>query len=165
MISDIASSKLAKNIREFLVFVKEAKEEPATGTSNWDGKAHIPAKKSEVVTRLIRDTSAVRQLKKAYRDKCQVCGSIIHLADKSRYSEVHHIRPLGRGGNDNLANMLVLCPNHHVMFDYGAIWISTDGRTVVGTAGPIERLTMHKKHKIAMKNILFHMNQANPKTG
>jgi predicted restriction endonuclease len=34
--------------------------------------------------------------------------------------EVHHLRPLGaeHKGLDNHGNMLVLCPNHHALFDY-----------------------------------------------
>ena len=40
-------------------------------------------------------------------------------------SEVHHIRPLGKhDGADIIENMIVVCPNHHAMFDRGAITIS-----------------------------------------
>ena len=42
-----------------------------------------------------------------------------------RYAEGAHIRPLGypHDGPDVLGNVLCLCPNDHVRFDYGAIWL------------------------------------------
>ncbi|MGA2870070.1 MAG: HNH endonuclease, partial [Verrucomicrobiota bacterium] len=49
------------------------------------------------------------------------CGFRIEPVPNTFYIEVHHVRPLGgeHAGTDIQANMLVLCPNHHAMFDYG----------------------------------------------
>lgn len=50
------------------------------------------------------------------------------------YSEVHHIQPLGNehNGIDSKSNMLVLCPNHHKMFDLGVLAIDpTDNKTLL----------------------------------
>jgi predicted restriction endonuclease len=64
-----------------------------------------------------------RQLKLLYENRCQICGESITLPNGTRYSEAHHVRPLGRPhhGPDVAGNILVLCPNHHVMLDYGVI--------------------------------------------
>jgi predicted restriction endonuclease len=33
----------------------------------------------------------------------------------------HHIRPVGKGGKNALANVIVLCPNHHRLADVGKL--------------------------------------------
>ncbi|MBL7147300.1 MAG: HNH endonuclease [Nanoarchaeota archaeon] len=40
--------------------------------------------------------------------KCQICGF-------SELIEIHHINPVSKDGNDNLDNLVILCPNHHGM--------------------------------------------------
>lgn len=44
------------------------------------------------------------------------------------YSEVHHIRPLGSPHNDpDIANnIIILCPNCHVLCEYGAVHLHLD---------------------------------------
>ena len=120
--------------------------------------ANGPAERAtEAVTRLVRDTAKVRQIKRMYDGRCQVCGLEMDVPGPLRYSEVHHIRPLGRGGDDDYGNMLVLRPNHHVEFDYMAIGLSADGTAVVDRGGrPTGRLTMVQGHAIDPKNIAFH---------
>jgi hypothetical protein len=73
--------------------------------------------------RVLRDTELARKLKALHKDVCQVCGQTVHLGNGKTYSEAHHIRPLGNPhrGPDVAENILVLCPNHHVLFDYGAL--------------------------------------------
>lgn len=75
------------------------------------------------VDRRIRDETLVRELKELYDDTCQVCGDRRLQGVAAGYSEVHHIKPLGRphDGPDEKSNMLVLCPNHHADFDNGVI--------------------------------------------
>ena len=117
-----------------------------------------PDKKSEVVTRFIRDTKKVKQLKAMYHDECQVCGHTIAVSEGSRYSEVHHIYPLGDGGSDDLDNMLVLCPTHHVEFDYKVIGIDSDKKTIVDKNGnKVGDLTMASGHTLNDRNIRFHL--------
>ena len=40
--------------------------------------------------------------------KCQICGF-------DDVVEIHHIQPASKGGNEDLSNLAVLCPNHHRM--------------------------------------------------
>lgn len=71
-----------------------------------------------------RNQVIVKELKELYENKCQVCGQTIDLGNEIKYSEVHHIQPLGCDGVDDKCNMIVLCPNHHKMFDLGIIAIN-----------------------------------------
>ena len=93
-------------------------------------------------------------MKKLYRDECQVCGYAIQVADR-RYSEVHHLRPLGRGGDDDYANMLVLCPTHHVEFDHAVLGVSMDGRSVVDRGGSARSLDLRAGHSLGRENVEF----------
>ena len=115
-------------------------------------------KKSEVVTRFVRDTKKVRQLKAMYGDRCQICGYVIQMSAQSRYSEVHHLHPLKDGGDDDFKNMMVLCPNHHVEFDYKTIGISIDKKTIINRLGKnVGELTTTQRHALDTKNIKFHL--------
>ncbi len=87
-----------------------------------DGQAS-PDKVLQETYRILRDTNLARQIKLLHNNKCQLCGEYIIINSAKRYSEAHHIMPLGRphNGPDISENILVLCPNHHAMLDYGAI--------------------------------------------
>ena len=117
-----------------------------------------PDKKDEVVTRFIRDTKKVKQLKELYQNKCQICDYAIQISPESRYSEVHHIHPLKDGGDDDFDNMLVLCPTHHIEFDYKVIGIHNDGKTIINKHKKfIGTLLMKRGHNLHTENITFHL--------
>ena len=80
--------------------------------------------KEVLLNRVIRDTTLSRDLKRLHKHKCQICGLSLLLTNGS-YSEAHHIKPLAEihNGPDCASNILILCPNHHVQCDYGAIKI------------------------------------------
>ncbi|MBV8115415.1 MAG: hypothetical protein JO300_11785 [Silvibacterium sp.] len=92
------------------------------------GEPEAPQRVQQQVYRVLRDTEMTRKLKALYKDTCQLCGLKLMLADGSSYSEAHHVQPLGRphNGPDIAANILVLCPNHHVLLDYGAMDLHAD---------------------------------------
>ncbi|TDQ93248.1 HNH endonuclease [Paraburkholderia silvatlantica] len=83
--------------------------------------------------RVLRDTQLARKLKALHKNVCQICGTTLRLADGTTYSEAHHIRPLGapHDGPDVAGNIIVLCPNHHVLFDYGALTLDADKLSIV----------------------------------
>lgn len=60
-----------------------------------------------------RDQSLVRELRRKYQGKCQICDSEPFKGQFGLISEGHHIQWLCRGGSDSLDNMMLLCPNHH----------------------------------------------------
>ena len=101
------------------------------GESN---KREIKLRK-ETILRTVRDTEKVRNLKKVYGYRCQVCGNpSIQIGPKKYYAEGHHLRPLGKphNGEDLESNIIILCPNHHVMFDRSVMAIDpNDGKTVI----------------------------------
>lgn len=78
------------------------------------------------ISRIIRDSRKVRALKKLHDNICQLCRGRMTFPDGTAYSEVHHLRPLGKPhcGPDHETNMLVVCPNCHVLLDFGARPIS-----------------------------------------
>ena len=80
-----------------------------------------PAPRAESsVQRIVRNTAVSRQVKALHNYICQVCGELIAIAG-GPYAEGAHIRPLGRlhDGPDVAANVLCLCPNDHVRFEFG----------------------------------------------
>jgi putative restriction endonuclease len=111
-------------------------------------------RKSGTVLRVVRDTKISTDLKKLYKYHCQVCSTAIKTKS-GFYAEGAHIKPLGKphNGDDSIANLLCLCPNHHVMFDKGTFSI-LDDLNLVGDANGI--LHVHEKHKIDSKNLSYH---------
>lgn len=82
-----------------------------------------PERVRQETYRVLRDTALARQIKMLNQHRCQLCGERIRLTNGDYYAEAHHIQPLGRphNGPDVASNILVLCPTHHVMLDYGVI--------------------------------------------
>ncbi len=82
-----------------------------------------PPTEEQTVLRIIRDTAMTRKIKALHSNKCQICGLSIELPDGRSYAEAHHIIPLGapHSGPDLPENILVVCPNHHAMLDFGCI--------------------------------------------
>ncbi len=113
-----------------------------------------PGRVLAVVSRIIRDTPLTIRLKHAYDYRCQVCNETIELALGCRYAEVHHIRPLGgdHNGMDVHENMLVLCPNHHVIFDLGQPRFVSKNRIAIGA----REYELVMNHEIADSNIDHH---------
>ena len=106
------------------------------------------------VRRIIRDTVAAKSLKALYDYNCQVCGLRIESASGRYYVEVHHVRPLGGNhrGLDVHTNMLVLCPNHHAMFDFGIpLFVAADQITIGETMH-----TLKCKHRLTYDVIAYH---------
>ncbi|WP_135828934.1 HNH endonuclease [Halorussus halobius] len=84
-----------------------------------------PPQTQSTVSRIVRNTALVKELKGQYEYTCQVCGDQRRRNNGEPYAEGHHIRPLGKphNGADKKSNILVLCPNHHADFDFGRIRI------------------------------------------
>lgn len=82
-----------------------------------------PQRVELALNRVVRDTKLVRLLKELYANSCQICGESLLLPGGRYYSEGHHVKPLGQphNGPDIASNLLILCPNHHVLCDLGAI--------------------------------------------
>ena len=105
-----------------------------------------PNRVAVVTSRVERNTALAKWLKEIHNYECQICGMTILLPHGKRYAEVHHLRPLGEphNGPDIPENMIVVCPNHHVMCDYGAIKLSAD------------ELRTHPQHKVGREFVQYH---------
>ncbi len=75
----------------------------------------------------IRNAQHVRELKSLYENACMFCGkqTVIGVGPSRYYSEAAHIKPVGQphNGPDQKDNMIILCPEHHLQFDYGVLRI------------------------------------------
>lgn len=123
--------------------LREYSNTPKAFDKDLTGLGSEETERSKIETyRILRDTELARKVKLLYNNKCQLCGSVIKLQDRT-YSEAHHIKPLGKpyNGPDKLENIIVVCPNCHVQLDYGAI--------------KIEKL-IETKHTISQEYIDFH---------
>ena len=114
-----------------------------------------PAQKNTTeVTRFLRDPSKVKKLKKLYNNRCQICSHTFEYKKNQFYSEVHHYNPLKDNADDDIDNMIVVCPNHHAEFDYNLIAIDVDGKSIIDrNSKKIAEIHFHKQHKLSEKNI------------
>ncbi len=109
----------------------------------------------ELTTRTLRELNIINRnknlvsgLKELYANTCQLCGTKLKISENSFYSEVHHIKPLGEphNGPDTSANMIVVCPNCHVLLDFKSIIISKD------------KLNLKEPHDLDKTFIDYHNN-------
>jgi len=94
-----------------------------------------------------------RRVKEIYDYTCQVCGTRLETP-AGPYAEGAHIKPLGtpHNGPDIEANILCLCPNHHVLFDDGAIAL-TDDFGLLGIPGEPQLVL---RHEIFLDFVSYH---------
>ena len=99
--------------------------------------------------RILRDTYLARKIKSIHNNYCQICSQTIKRNENENYSEAHHIMPLGRphNGPDIAENIIILCPNHHVMLDYGIIKLDESS------------ITQKFGHLISKKYLEYHNNK------
>jgi putative restriction endonuclease len=111
------------------------------------------ARSAETVQRIVRSTVTALKVKQLYNYRCQVCGLVL-VTPAGLYAEAAHIRPLGRphDGPDVESNILCLCPNHHVLFDSGAIGVAAN-LTLLGGTG---RLHVDDNHGLDAMQLAYH---------
>jgi putative restriction endonuclease len=111
-----------------------------------------------VVQRQVRNSAVVEAVKRWHDYRCQVCGITLQVA-AGAYAEGAHIRPLGRPhfGPDVPENALCLCPNDHVRFDNGALYL-LDDLTIVDASTGRKLGVLHRQrvHRIDVAHIRYH---------
>ena len=117
------------------------------------GASRPPERRDTIVSRIVRDSAVTRDVKRLYDFRCQVCGESIETPT-GPYAEAAHIRPLGRphDGPDVLANVLCLCPTHHVAFDLYVFTVADDLSLVGGTG----TLRVHPAHPLDLLFLREH---------
>lgn len=82
-----------------------------------------PNKRCRVVEQFERNERLSGLLKELSGWKCQICGFTFEKKDGGLYAETHHLEALAKGGYDSIENIIVVCPNHHKMLEYGNVSI------------------------------------------
>jgi len=77
-----------------------------------DRDAGVVLKPAMVKVRRL-DRTIGENLKLVYGHCCQVCGEQVAAPYDARVDEVHHIDPFVKSFNNDVTNLMVLCPNHH----------------------------------------------------
>jgi hypothetical protein len=97
-----------------------------------NGKSEIYVRR-RVRALIRRDAALIRALKAYYGHRCQFpdCAAVIPMRSGGKYCEVAHVQAVAQGGLPLRANLVVLCPNHHKMLDYGDVKISACTRRVL----------------------------------
>ena len=135
--------------------IKSRKYSPKQFTWSKTPAKPVGKEKNEIF-RYVRDVPRVSKLKKMYNFECQICGLTIKYGKNKLYCEVHHYYPLHEGGLDYENNMIVLCPNHHTMFDLKEMKIDFDQKTILDKNGlPINDIEIKflKNHNIDTINL------------
>jgi putative restriction endonuclease len=132
--------------------------------SNEPGAEGPVARASTTIQRLVRNTAVARQVKRLHDYTCQVCGVRIDTPG-GPYAEAAHIRALGKphDGPDVKSNVLCLCPNHHVMFDEGAIYVDRNWTVrMSGDHNAVGALRRHAKHPVDAAQLAYHRSHHVP---
>lgn len=61
----------------------------------------------------VYNTSIIKQLKKIYGGRCQICNKKIFEEFGTDICEAHHIEHFSLTQNNDSSNIIILCPNHH----------------------------------------------------
>jgi putative restriction endonuclease len=117
-----------------------------------------PERKSVTSSPIKRDSSVSDWVKKAHNDRCQFCG-ITLVTRVGTYSTGAHIQGLGKPhyGKDETSNLLCLCPNCHVLFDKGVLYIANDNSTVINiVSGEKSAMHLNPSHELDVQAISHH---------
>lgn len=112
--------------------------------------------------RQVRNQTLSVKLKRLYDNKCVFCGMQLPVGPDEFYSEAAHIQALGEPNNgpDVAANMIVLCPHHHLQFDRGVLSLKKSGSGyVIQSIIPGDVLTgkfVSLRHEISEAYVQYH---------
>lgn len=85
----------------------------------------------------------VTDLKEHYRYRCQICGQYIGEKYGSKLIHAHHIIPFVTSMNNDMGNIMILCPNHHgIIHDQNPIY-DKNHRTFKYPNGYVEELLLN----------------------
>ncbi|MFJ1758411.1 YDG/SRA domain-containing protein [Kitasatospora sp. NPDC088134] len=123
-------------------------------------EVHPPVpRQSSQIQRSVRKSAVKQRVKQWHRGQCQMCHQLLSVPGGLSYSEGAHILAIGQpyNGPDIVENVLCLCPNCHVLFDYGARYLTDDLRVVDGLAHEqIGELRTVRQHRIDVRFVQAH---------
>jgi hypothetical protein len=108
-----------------------------------------PREQKVLQRRLERNPNLAAGIKALYQGRCQRCGFTFQKPDGTQYAEAAHLRPISlrEADLDVKDNILILCPNHHKMLDFGAMSVEydSDSDTLFCREGE-ERTILENRH-------------------
>jgi len=131
---------------------------PVTATPPMPPPGGMPGRRAMQAQRIVRLTTVAQWVKDLHKHCCQICGLAMEV-DAGLYSEGAHIQALGRpyNGPDVVENILCLCPNDHVRFDNGALYLTDDLKVINALKGTeLGPLRMHARHSIGLSHVRKH---------
>jgi putative restriction endonuclease len=124
-----------------------------------EGKLN-PSRKTRSSNHVERDSAVVESVKRIHEHACQMCD-IQLTGPNGPIADGAHIRGLGEphNGPDIPSNVICLCPNHHRLFDSGAIYIDDNFRIFDYTGASLGPLTRQQGHTIDLAFIKYHRDK------
>ncbi|QNJ91196.1 HNH endonuclease [Mycolicibacterium fluoranthenivorans] len=132
--------------------------EPAEVDDDPSAPAVPPGRVQTTIQRIIRSTKVAEKIKHLHDYTCQVCGVRLDTP-AGPYAEAAHIRALGtpHHGPDVVENLLCLCPNDHVRFDTGAIYIDQTRQVRASNDDSLlGALALKPAHKLDPDHLAYH---------
>ena len=133
-----------------------------------DEQSESPVTRQQIlVSAQKRDRRLPLFIKLLYGHTCAACGQILFIGPARPYSELAHIRPVGapHEGLDGVSNAILLCPNHHKVFDYGGIAFSRErSRYSIVAAFDTDEFDKrwfepHERHALDPVNFEYHRSK------
>jgi putative restriction endonuclease len=138
--------------------------EKSDGGEAWTGQAVAvpdgalrPNRATSVVQRIVRNSKVTQWVKDCHSYSCQFCGIVLET-EAGPYAEGAHVRALGapHHGPDVVSNVLCLCPNDHVLFDKGALYVEGGRVYRTATAELVGELRTQPDHEVASEHFAYH---------
>lgn len=152
----LAAGRHGHRVMQFRL--ERIEEQPHVPLDQLDLDGRPAALGPTAVQRQSHTSAAIAAVKALHGHRCQVCGEALAVHG-GRYAEGAHLRPLERPhlGPDSPDNVLCLCPNHHVRFDCGGLYL-TDALDVVdaATGTSLGPLRTHPQHPIDGRQVAYH---------
>lgn len=116
-----------------------------------------PGRATGTVQRIVRSNKVAQYVKELHGHRCQICG-IVLAVPVGKYSEGAHIRALGspHHGPDVIENLLCLCPNDHVLFDQGGLYLDDDLTIRTHAGENLGQLVTKPGHDIDREHARYH---------
>ncbi|WP_431994890.1 HNH endonuclease [Streptomyces griseoflavus] len=155
---EISSPPSGHNSASALAGIEDDTAEQPTAASTAEV---VPVRRrSTVVDSQVRDTGIVKTVKQWYGNRCQMCETVLRVPGQAgAYSEGAHIQAVGHphNGPDRIENLLCLCPNCHIQFDNGALYLTDDLYIIDAFTHHARRqLTVDPRHDINAAHIRHH---------
>lgn len=89
------------------------------------------------------NNSIGKNLKKLYEYRCQICGKKVGEIYDSNVVEAHHIDSFIKSLNNDMNNLMILCPNHHSIIHDVNPFFNLKSKLMIYKNGHIEGLKIN----------------------